>query len=73
MKNLVYAAVVASVGMTTIAMGQDISTVNGYNVEARLYNDFAATNLNINGTAYPAPALGAIASRPTASIARTNG
>jgi hypothetical protein len=39
----------------------DISTVNGYRVEARVFNDFASSNLTINGTSYNgAPSGGAI-------------
>jgi hypothetical protein len=53
-------ASVALVVAAGAAQGQDISTVNGYHVNARVFNDFAGSNLLINGVNYPAPATGAI-------------
>lgn len=49
----------------------DISTVNGYRVEARVFNDFGGSSLTINGTNYAAPGSGAIAS-PSSVIFQEN-
>src|SRR5262245_41698612 len=55
------AAVVALVGLAGAATATDISLVNSYRVEARIFNDFPTSDLHINGVPYPAPAAGAIA------------
>ncbi|CAG0958422.1 hypothetical protein PHYC_00594 [Phycisphaerales bacterium] len=50
----------ALVGFAGAAFAGDMSAVDGYRVEARIYNDFPTSNLQINGVGYPAPGNGAI-------------
>ncbi|HYF15031.1 MAG TPA: hypothetical protein VD971_08185 [Phycisphaerales bacterium] len=57
---LLSVSVLACAAGVASAVG-DISTVNGYRVEARIFNDQPTTNLTINGTSYPAPGAGMIA------------
>jgi hypothetical protein len=54
------AALIVLAGMAATATADDITGVNGYRVEARIFNDFPGSNLNINGTSYPVPSTGAI-------------
>lgn len=48
-------------GTAGIAAADDFTSANSYFVQARLWNDFSATNLTINGVSYPAPGTGSIA------------
>lgn len=50
----------ALVGIAGAAFAGDMSAVNGYRVEARIFNDFPTSNLTVNGVPYPAPGNGAI-------------
>lgn len=57
---MVGAAVVLGAVCGTVHAG-DISAVNGYRVEARMFNDFGASAFSVNGVNYPVPSAGAVA------------
>lgn len=54
MKKICLAAFVMMAG-AGVAMADDMSSVNGYRVEARTFNDFAGSNLLVNGVNTPSP------------------
>ncbi|HEX2839088.1 MAG TPA: hypothetical protein VHN77_13280 [Phycisphaerales bacterium] len=60
-----FVSLVALVALAGVAQAQDISQVNGYHTWGRLFDDFAGSQLTINGvntpsTGMPGPELGAI-------------
>lgn len=55
MTQKLMAAAVAVACFAGAGLAQDISQVNAYRMEARLFNDFATSNLTINGVAQPVP------------------
>jgi hypothetical protein len=60
MRTPVAASLIVLSAAAGFALAGDMSAVNGYQVQARIFNDFAGSDLNINGVPYPAPAFGAI-------------
>lgn len=60
MKTVFVTTLVAFAAVSGSAMASDFSQINGFSLEARLFNDFANTNLTINGVNYPAPVTAAI-------------
>ncbi len=54
------ALALGSLALVAGAAQASIVNANGYRVDARIFNDFAASNLTINGTNYPTQSSGAI-------------
>lgn len=48
-----FVSLVALAALAGVAQAQDISAVNGYRSDARIFNDFAASSLTINGVNRP--------------------
>jgi hypothetical protein len=53
--------VVVLAGAAGVVHAGNILNVNSYRVEARIFNDFPSTDLQINSVSYPVPGSGAIA------------
>lgn len=60
------ALALGSLALVAGAAQASVLTANGYQLNARAFNDFGGSNLTINGTNYPAPTVAPIAGVNTA-------
>lgn len=58
-------ATMAVVAIAGTAMASNFGNINGFSLDARVFNDFPTSTLTINGVNYPAPTTAAIANTGT--------